>query len=85
MCQDDIPLGLDIVKIQLNVLRVALLSILLTTNHSFSQTAVPLPVCLSIDSDSDNDGYGWENGQSCIVPLATTDALDEACHKMEID
>ena len=30
-------------------------------------TAQTLPNCISGNSDSDGDGYGWENGESCIV------------------
>lgn len=33
--------------------------------------AQSLPSCRSIASDADGDGYGWENGNSCIVTNTT--------------
>lgn len=39
------------------------------------QSIAAIPVCNSANSDSDGDGYGWENGQSCIVQSTTTNSM----------
>lgn len=39
--------------------------------------AANTPACLSPASDSDGDGWGWENGQSCLVTAEQTAAADD--------
>jgi len=46
------------------VVTVAIVFSPLSLNPSFAQS---LPSCASAVSDSDGDGFGFENGQSCLV------------------
>ena len=37
-----------------------------------STTVLSAPLCIDTSSDPAGDGWGWENGDSCMMPLAST-------------
>jgi len=51
-----------------------LVGLFLLASHAGAQTH---PICESAASDTDGDGYGWENGQSCIVTVSSTEGMCE--------
>lgn len=38
---------------------------------SFVQAQVSPRLCVNSSSDPDGDGYGWENGESCLMPTSS--------------